>query len=802
MEINLTSKHKLAFPNATSAYIDLLETWKSKARPVVIWAGAGLSAPAGLPSWPTLQNRLASEASKYVNSLSVEQQRDKRLQLLAITSKLSPWLAFEKLEQVLGQSNFEAEVRRALSPALKSEIPDAYLRLWKLGVKGFLTLNIDRLTSRAFTEAQPSELLVERSGFDVKALIGSINSADRGRFVANLHGSFEDPTTWVFTESRRKALFADQRYQEFVRDVLKYCTVVLLGVSAHDVAVRDHLSRLKADGIRGDQIFWVSSETGNEALRLAEESGIRFVSYRNADGAHDDLNKFFEDILSFNTTLVDAPPIVSESNTSPISNFLPDITEILVMSPNEQRAVLNSHASSILSSESEDNYLKFEEFCKNYNRGIHASGLLDTEAGYDRVLDYTLTNLEDNEGGFGTIWRAVDGDGNQVAIKVFKHEIRKNQNLLKAFRRGVRSLKILAKHNLPGIIEFKAACEIPPVLVMEWIEGVNLFEAVNQGKFHAWESRLRVAYDLATVIYSAHSVPERVFHRDIKPQNIMFRDFYQEGEMAELVVLDFDLSWHVGALEKSVLAKGANPYLAPEQLLSQTGMTSRSAAVDAYGFGMTLYFLCTSTVPTPFMHQSAEWPHRLESIAKQSCKPWRSAPRRISRLIDACTKHDQNLRPSFSQIAADVTRLLQIVRGEPTYLDASLICEELAARVETLSGYKVWDDGTIYWKSHTQRLRTTMRPNVKSDGIYIKFEFIQVGNEQFHALTNASDQISKAHTHFPAATIEGSPIFTAQHGHYINEMQLTIQFIKVPSQIDILGKAISLTMDKLMGASL
>ena len=55
---------------------------------------------------------------------------------------------------------------------------------------------------------------------------------------------------------------------------------------------------IKADGL-GSHAFWLSSEVGSEALQLAESSGVRFISYKNTDGAHGELLKFLEDIKSF-----------------------------------------------------------------------------------------------------------------------------------------------------------------------------------------------------------------------------------------------------------------------------------------------------------------------------------------------------------------------------------------------------------------------------------------------------------------------------------------------------------------------
>lgn len=570
----------------------------------------------------------------------------------------------------------------------------------------------------------------------------------------------------------------------------------MLGVSAHDIAVREHLAKLKSDGL-GNHAYWISSEPGAEALRLAEESGIRFIHYKNTDGKHGEIHNFIHDVRHFATPSPSAPPVVSIETGSPATTSLPQLNDLLTLSPNEQRETLNSFASKILAGDNERSYAEFEEFCRNYNRAIHAAGLFELEEGSDKVLNFTLCNLEDSEGGFGTIWRAVDPDGNQVAIKVFKHDIRKNQNLLQAFRRGVRSLRILETHNLPHIVKFITACEVPPVLVMEWIEGVNLHTAVTQGKFRDWESRVRVARDLARAIYSAHSVPERVLHRDIKPQNVMFKDFYQEGENSELVVLDFDLSWHVGALEKSVLAKGSNPYLAPEQLISFSEMTSRSAAVDAFGLGMTLYFLCSGQVPTPFMHQTKDWENRLKSLENQQCKTWHCIPKRVSRLISFCTKHNQNERPSFSQITAELEKINNVLSGSTNQIDASIFCEELAARTEALRGYEVNANGTILWTSATQRLKTRIYPT-NTNEISVHFEFIQTGNEQFNSLANARELIEKSHSSFPTELVTSRPTFTQQHGNYTNEFRIQFNQQESITQLEKLHRALHITMDKLM----
>src|SRR5690606_29095957 len=110
------------------------------------------------------------------------------------------------------------------------------------------------------------------------------------------------------------------------------------------------------------------------------------------------------------------------------------------------------------------------------------------------ILSYKIVeSAESNEGAFGKVWSAIDGDGNKIALKIFRYELREKPAMLRAFRRGIRSLRILANHSLPGIVEFRAASEIPPVLAMEWVEGPNLQEVVPTGMLHDWGRSIRVA---------------------------------------------------------------------------------------------------------------------------------------------------------------------------------------------------------------------------------------------------------------------------------------------------------------------
>ena len=72
--------------------------------------------------------------------------------------------------------------------------------------------------------------------------------------------------------------------------------------------------------------------------------------------------------------------------------------------------------------------------------------------------------------------------------------------------------------------------EIPAFVVMEFIEGPNLAEAVRHHLVDDWETVLWAAAELVGIIRKSHMLAERVLHRDVKPSNIMIRNGWQERE--------------------------------------------------------------------------------------------------------------------------------------------------------------------------------------------------------------------------------------------------------------------------------
>src|SRR5205085_754602 len=152
----------------------------------------------------------------------------------------------------------------------------------------------------------------------------------------------------------------------------------------------------------------------------------------------------------------------------------------------------------------------------------------------------------------GFVYEAKDKSGNDVAIKILHGNVKEEPEMMDSFRRGVTAMRILSERKVNGMVPYVAAWEIPTCTVMDLVLGPNLEEAVDSGFIDSWDSVLRIAIDVVHIIRSAHRLPERVLHRDIRPPNVMLRNYYNDPNDFEVVVLDFDLSWHRDASGLSV----------------------------------------------------------------------------------------------------------------------------------------------------------------------------------------------------------------------------------------------------------
>ncbi len=671
------------FDTGQDSYVAFRNIAAERTDKIVAWVGSGLSADAGLPTWQDLRQALARALLKKASSLDDEGEKELKKACAEIEVISDNWLAFERLKLALGETTFRDTIRELLKAAHTVSIPSTYTNLWKIRISGLINLNIDRIATRA-RQSETESAVIEFSGKHVGDHLHALNSSPQP-FILNLHGKYDEYTSWVFTRSELNELRRSRGYTEFIRTCLLSSTVLFIGITADDEAVGGHLQELAKIGTDRNPHFWLTSRRDKVTDDWAESLGIRIIRYEAKGGNHGAVNEFFADLMSYVPKDEPAPPV--KPPTIPNGGDTEDDpNKLLTMDSESIRKILNKKANDILSQPLEDAYAKYEEFFKKYDEVIYRAWYTHDNS---KLLGFDLEKLHDR-GAFGRVYKARDHSGNLIAIKVLLEEERKKSEFLQSFRRGVRSMRILTDCSVDGIVGYREAYEIPCFVVMDWIEGPNLDIAVKAKWVRDWYNILKIARDLSRIIENAHHTPERVLHRDLRPPNIMLQGFHEDRNRWKVVVLDFDLSWHLGASEKSVVSGTSTGYLAPEQIQPVTGVSTRHSAVDSFGLGMTMFFLISQRDPYPAENMHARWETEVLSYALNLGAPpsWESIPTRFARLIINSTKQAQHQRWDVNQIRGELERLLEALMNPDQVESAELIAEEIISRTKTPYEYQ------------------------------------------------------------------------------------------------------------------
>lgn len=680
----------MVFDFSQNSYQTLRGIVAERTRPILAWVGSGFSAEAGLPTWKQLKEELVDELYK-------KSFRDSSPQAAGLAKADSIrddqdyWRAFQRIESELGRPTFRDIVRQAQGAAVDKSPPAPYSRLWEMPTSGIITLNLDRMPTRTYADSHD---VMSLSEFNVDQISRLPQVMHGRRFVLNLHGIAEDSSSWYFTHNRLQELARKPAYMDFLRICLVSFTNLFLGMSADDIAANPHLQALTGFGLQTPSHFWITSKVDVKGEAWADAVGARIIQYHAPDKAHGELIDVLSDLVGARPVEPPPPPPVQFTGELERGKPLPRPEAMMSMSAEEIRAILNAEVTRILVPEDDAAYKAYDDFVAEYDEVIFRAWYTSDRPGRNMLLGYKL-NKQIARGAFGRVYRADSPDGREVAVKVLLDEVRQDSRLLQSFRRGVRSMRILQAERVDGMVAYEFASEIPAFVTMEWIEGPNLSEAKEAHILADWDVVLDVSARLIGIIRAAHALPSRVLHRDIRPANVMLKDYWVSNGEVSVVVLDFDLSWHRGAQEKSVVHTSAVGYQAPEQLNEKNDGSTRSAAVDAFGLGMTIFYLCGGVDPIPEQHKHADWENVVlaATAAIQSSAVWKSLPRRVARLILNSTRDRQSERWDLGQMQEELSRLRAAHLDGAGKASLSMLVEEIAARASILTGYS-WDEAT------------------------------------------------------------------------------------------------------------
>lgn len=188
-------------------------------------------------------------------------------------------------------------------------------------------------------------------------------------------------------------------------------------------------------------------------------------------------------------------------------------------------------------------------------------------------------------GGMGTVYRAVDGGGNEVALKLL-HPDPADTAARARLLREVAALQRLRHPAVAAVLDAETD-STDAFLVTELVEGTDLERLVTErGPLDA-DELLALAAGLRDALTAIHRAG--VVHRDLKPSNVVMTP---DGGP---VLIDFGLAQGESdpRLTSTGLVAGTPGYLAPE-LLDGDAPTE---AADWWGWAALLVFAATGRPP-------------------------------------------------------------------------------------------------------------------------------------------------------------------------------------------------------------
>ncbi|PKU78358.1 calmodulin-binding receptor-like cytoplasmic kinase 3 [Dendrobium catenatum] len=200
-------------------------------------------------------------------------------------------------------------------------------------------------------------------------------------------------------------------------------------------------------------------------------------------------------------------------------------------------------------------------------------------------------SLKLGEGGFGTVYKGILGDGQIVAVKRAKKE--HFGTLRDEFSSEVELLAKIEHRSLVRLLGYTEKGN-ERIIVTEYVPNGTLREHLDglHGHILDFNQRLEIAIDVAHALTYLHVYAEKtIIHRDVKASNILLTENFRAK------VSDFGFARtgpsEAGQTHISTKVKGTAGYLDPEYLRTYQ-LTPKS---DVFSFGILLIEILSARRP-------------------------------------------------------------------------------------------------------------------------------------------------------------------------------------------------------------
>ncbi len=261
---------------------------------------------------------------------------------------------------------------------------------------------------------------------------------------------------------------------------------------------------------------------------------------------------------------------------------------------------------------------------------------------------------EVGRGAMAAVYRARDPVLDRVvALKTMFSSTLREADARERFLREARSVARLQHPNVITIFEL-GEVEGMPFIAMEFLDGLNLADAVARGRVASLRERLEVVVQLCDGLAYAHR--RGVIHRDVKPSNAIV------GGDGTVKLVDFGIARFEGSTFATSSGEllGTPHYMAPEQFEGKPV----DHRVDIWAVGVMLYELVTgrrpydaSTVASLIFRIVSAPPARLDATSH-------GAPGELAGIVHHALEKDPARRyQDLGVMARDLRRVLAGGRG-------------------------------------------------------------------------------------------------------------------------------------------
>ncbi len=261
-------------------------------------------------------------------------------------------------------------------------------------------------------------------------------------------------------------------------------------------------------------------------------------------------------------------------------------------------------------------------------------------------------------GGMGLVYQARHAMlGKALAIKVLKHEVSRDEQVMARFRREAQSASAIGSPHICDVSDFGTLHDGSTYFVMELLDGPSLTAVLKQQRPMPTDRLLRVAAQLCDALGAAHE--RGIIHRDLKPDNV---HLVRHGQRDDFVkVLDFGIAKVGGANSKLTRAGqvfGTPHYMSPEQCAGR----DVDHRTDIYALGVMLYEMATGQVPFDADNLMGVLTKHVyeQPIPPRELPPPVSIPPGLEAVILKClTKQPEQRYQTMAELRADLDLVAQ-----------------------------------------------------------------------------------------------------------------------------------------------